>query len=79
MKDVLTRIWLLLVALTIATVTLSTFDGRLVTALLLLLAFVKARTILSGFLQLKPSTGWLSAAMVPLGIWLVVLFGLYAI
>ena len=79
MKDVLTRIWLLLVALTIATVTLSTFDGKLVTALLLLLAFVKARTILSGFLHLRPSTGWLSAAMVPLGIWLVVLFGLYAI
>lgn len=77
--DGLTRIWLLLIALTGATTLLAGFEGRLAAALLLSLAFVKARTILSGFLHLRQATGWLSVATVPLGIWLAVLFGLYAI
>ncbi|MET3791710.1 cytochrome C oxidase subunit IV family protein [Aquamicrobium terrae] len=75
----LTRTWLLLVALTAATTTLAFFDGRVAAALLLVLAFLKARAILSGFLHLKRATGWIFVATVPLGIWLTVLFGLYAI
>ena len=78
----LTRIWLLLIALTAATTALAAsavLDRRLVAGLLLALAFMKARTILAGFLHLKPVTGWLSVATVPIAIWLALIWGLYAI
>lgn len=78
----LTSIWLLLIALTAATTALAAsavLDRRLVAGLLLALAFMKARTILAGFLHLKPATGWLSVATVPLAIWLALIWGLYAI
>ena len=43
---------------------------------LLALAWVKARAILAGFLHLDRAPGWLSAFVVPLGLWLCVVWGL---
>lgn len=68
--DSLTRTWLLLLGLTLATALLAGVDGRLAALALLALAWVKARTILGGFLHLRAAPGWLGAAMLPLGIWL---------
>ena len=74
--DRLTRNWLVLIALILATVALATQDGRIAAAGLLALAWVKARAILAGFLHLDRAPGWLSAFAVPLGLWLCVVWGL---
>ncbi|MCV2449133.1 MULTISPECIES: cytochrome C oxidase subunit IV family protein [Paracoccus] len=68
--DALTRTWLLLLGLTLATALLAGIDGRLAALALLALAWLKARAILGGFLHLRAAPGWLGAAMLPLGIWL---------
>lgn len=73
------KTWLLLIALTLGTTVLSGFGGLLAAAGLLLLAWAKARAILGGFLHLKSAPGWLSAAMVPLGIWMFLLWGVNAV
>lgn len=77
--DALTRNWLLLLALTAVTVVLASINGVYAMAGLGVLVWAKARAILAGFLHLKPATGWLSVVMVPLGLWLIVLWGLYAL
>lgn len=77
--DPLTRNWLLLLVLTAATVLLAGYDGRLAAALLLALAFFKARAILAGFLHLDRARDWLAAICVPLAVWLVALWGLHAL
>ncbi|MBU3030575.1 cytochrome C oxidase subunit IV family protein [Paracoccus marinaquae] len=77
--DKLTRTWLTLIALILATVSLAPFGGRIASAGLLALAFLKARTILGRFLHLDGAPGWLSVATVPLAIWLIVLWGLNAV
>lgn len=79
MTDRLTRNWLLLIALILATTGLATQDGRIAAAGLLALAWVKARAILGGFLHLDRAPGWLSAFLVPLGLWLCVVWGLAAV
>lgn len=79
MTDRLTRNWLLLIALILATMGLATQDGRIAAAGLLALAWVKARAILGGFLHLDRAPGWLSAFLVPLGLWLCVVWGLAAV
>lgn len=76
--DVLTRNWLWLLALILATVTAAGFEGRPAAAALVVLAWLKARAILGGFLHLDRAPGWLSAFTVPLAIWLAALWGLYA-
>lgn len=73
------KTWGLLVGLTLATTALAAFDGRLVAAGLLALAWVKARTILGGFLHLKSAPGWLAAFMLPLALWLAALAALLAV
>ncbi|MFV0490202.1 MAG: cytochrome C oxidase subunit IV family protein [Pseudorhodobacter sp.] len=77
--DILTRTWLILIALTAGTVAVANFDGRLAAAGLLILAWFKARTILGGFLHLSAAPGWLGAMAGPLGFWLVVLWGVAAV
>ena len=77
--DALTRNWLLLIGFVGATLALAALDGRLAAAGLLALAWLKARAILGGFLHLKASPGWLSAALLPLAIWLFAIWGLYAL
>lgn len=77
--DQLTRTWLSLIALILATVIAASFDGRLAAAGLLAIAFVKARMILGNFLHLARAPGWLSLATVPLAIWLLLLWGLVAL
>ena len=77
--DDLTKTWLLLIALTLGTAALSGFGGLAAAAGLLLLAWAKARAIIGGFLHLKSAPGWLSAAMVPLGIWMALLWGMNAV
>lgn len=72
--DALTRNWLLLIALTLGTVAAGAFHGPLAAAVLLALAWTKARTILGGFLHLSAAPGWLSMAMVPLGLWMAVVW-----
>ena len=47
----LTRNWLLLVAMVVATTLLAPFSGAAVTAALLVLAFLKAGAILGGAMQ----------------------------
>lgn len=76
--DDLTRNWLKLIALIAATVALAAVDGRIAAAGLLALAFCKARAILGGFLHLRQAQGWLSAATIPIGIWLALLWVLNA-
>ena len=77
--DALTRNWLLLIGFVGATLALAALDGRLAAAGLLALAWLKARAILGGFLHLKAAPGWLSAALLPLAIWLFAIWGLYAL
>jgi len=74
--DALTRNWLLLIALTLGTVAVGAFHGPVAAALLLVLAWTKARTILGGFLHLSAAPGWLSMAMVPLALWMAVVWAL---
>jgi len=37
----------------------------------------KARAILGGFLHLPQAPGWRTAMLVPLGLWMAALWGLY--
>lgn len=73
----LTRNWLLLVAMVVATTLLAPFSGAVVTAALLVLAFLKAGAILGGFLHLSQAPGWRTAMLVPLGLWMTALWVLY--
>ena len=75
--DKLLKTWIFLIALALTPAILSHMGGPIVAALILLLAWLKARLILRGFLHLAPSSGWLSAFMVPLAIWLMALWGLH--
>lgn len=75
----LTRIWALLIALIAATVLLAPVPGLAAMAGLLVLAWIKARTILGGFLHLRGAPGWLGAVTVPLGLWMVAIWGLAAV
>lgn len=77
--DGLTRTWGLLIGLTIVTTAIATLDGRLAAAGLLVLAWIKARCILGGFLHLKSAPGWLPAFTLPLAIWLGAIAALLAI
>ncbi len=77
--DPLTRTWAQLIALTMATTALAGASGRLVMALLLLLAFLKARLILGRFLHLAERPSWLSVFAVPVGIWLFLIAAGYGI
>ena len=79
MTDKLTRNWLLLIALILATTGLATQDGRIAAAGMLALAWAKSRAILGAFLHLDRAPGWLSAFMVPLGLWLALVWGLAAV
>lgn len=74
--DPLTRTWTLLIALSAATVFLAPMPGAAAMAGLLILAWVKARAILGGFLHLRAAPGWLAAFTVPLALWMAVLWGL---
>lgn len=77
--DRLTRNWMVLIALITVTVALATQDGRIAAAGLLVLAWAKARAILGGFLHLDRAPGWLSVFLVPLGLWMCVVWGLAAV
>ena len=79
MTDKLTRNWLLLIALILATTGLATQDGRVAAAGLLALAWAKSRTILGGFLHLDRAPGWLAVFVVPLGLWLGLVWALAAV
>ncbi|GHG33020.1 cytochrome C oxidase subunit IV family protein [Paracoccus aerius] len=79
MTDRLTRNWLLLIALILATTGLATQDGGIAAAGLLALAWAKSRAILGGFLHLDRAPEWLSAFLVPLGLWLALVWGLAAV
>ncbi len=74
--DGLTKTWLWLMGLVVATVALSQIGGPVGAALLLVLAALKSRAILGGFLHLSAAPGWLSAVMLPLSIWLAMIWGL---
>ena len=74
--DVLTRNWLWLLVLIMGTVAAGAFAGPVVAAILLALAWLKARAILGGFLHLSGIPGWLSMAMIVLGLWMAVIWGL---
>ncbi len=77
--DRLTRNWLVLIALILATTGLATQDGRIAAAGLLALAWAKARAILGGFLHLDRAPGWLPAFLVPLGLWMALIWALAAV
>ena len=79
MRDPLTRTWLMLIVLTGATTGLATQDGRIAAAGLLALAWIKARAILGGFLHLDRAPGWLPAFVVPLGLWMALVWALLAV
>ncbi|KRW95046.1 cytochrome C oxidase subunit IV family protein, partial [Paracoccus sp. PXZ] len=75
----LTRIWLILLALTAATTALAFASGPVAAAALLGLALLKARAILAGFLHLDRAAGWRAAFTVPLAIWLALIWGLHLV
>lgn len=77
--DRLTRDWLILIVLTFGTVIIGGFGGPWVAALLLALSWGKARTILGGYLHLGAAPGWLSLVMVPLAIWMAVIWALHVL
>ena len=77
--DPLTRLWALLIALIAATVLLAPMPGPVAMAGLLVLAWLKARAILGGFLHLRAAPGWLTALTVPLALWLAAVWGLAAL
>lgn len=79
MTDRLTRNWLVLIALILATTGLATQDGRIAAAGLLALAWAKARAILGGFLHLDRAPGWLPTFLVPLGLWMTLVWALAAV
>ena len=73
------RDWAFLMALIGATLALSPHAGAMAAAGLLAFAWLKARVILGGFLHLGRAPGWLSALMLPLGFWFVLIWGLHAL
>ena len=75
----LTKTWGALVGLTLITTLLASLDGRLAMAGLLMLAWLKARLILGGFLHLKSAPGWLTAFTLPLAMWLALMAALLAL
>lgn len=77
--DPLTRTWALLIALSAATVVLAPMPGAAAMAGLLVLAWIKARAILGGFLHLRAAPGWLAALTVPLALWMAAVWGLAAL
>ena len=79
MMDRLTRNWLVLIALILATTGLAALDGRIAAAGLLVLAWAKSRAILGGFLHLDQAPGWLAAFVVPLGLWMGLVWALAAV
>lgn len=66
----LAQSWGLLIALTLATTGLASLDDSLAAAGLLALAWLKARTILGGFLHLSAAPGWLTAFTLSIALWL---------
>lgn len=74
-----TRTWALLIALTAATVLLAPLPGPAAMAGLLVLAWLKARAIGGGFLHLRAAPGWLAALLVPLGLWMAAIWGLFVL
>ena len=68
----------MLIALILATTGLAAQDGRIAAAGLLALAWAKARAILGGFLHLDRAPDCLSAFVVPLGLWLCLVWALLA-
>lgn len=79
LMDALTKTWICLIGLTLATTALAGFDGRLAALAVLALAWLKARLILGRFLHLEAIPGWLSAFTVPLALWLALIGGLHAL
>lgn len=77
--DTLTRTWVLVIALSVATVLLASMPGMAAMAGLLVLAWFKARAILGGFLHLRAAPGWLAAFMMPLALWMAAVWGLAAL
>lgn len=77
--DGLTKTWGLLIALTLITTGLAAWDGRLAVPGLMVLAWLKARSILGGFLHLRAAPGWLSAFTLPLAFWLAAIAALLAL
>lgn len=75
----LIRIWLGLIGLTAVTTALAGWPGLVGTVGLLVVAWLKARAILGGFLGLSRGSGWLAAFTIPLALWLCVIGGLYAL
>lgn len=86
--DRLRLAWVQLCALTVASTAVAYVAGQVqaqlagaavATALLVAFAFLKARIILGAYLHLSSAPGWLGAASTVLGIWLVLIWGLYLI
>lgn len=74
--DVLTRNWLWLLVLILGTVGVGMLAGPVPAAVLLVLAWLKARAILGGFLHLAGIPGWLSMGMTVLAVWVAVIWAL---
>lgn len=75
------RAWGLLLALSLATTILTlegVSSGALTAGLLLVLAGLKARTILARFLELERSLFWMKLFDLVIGLFLVIAFVLYA-
>ncbi len=77
--DRLIRTWGLLIALTLTTTGLAIWDPKFAAPGLVLLAWLKAREILGGFLHLRAAPGWLAAFTFPLAIWLAAIGALLAV
>lgn len=75
----LTRTWAILILLTLLMVAATYVQDQpqMVTGGVLILAFLKLRMILAGFLHLRPGTGWLGAFLVPIALWMLAIFTLY--
>lgn len=73
------RTWATLIALTAATVLLAPLPGLAAMAGFLVLAWLKARAILGGFLHLRGAPGWLGAVTVPLALWMAAVWALAAL
>lgn len=77
--DPLVRAWLQLCVLIVVSTIVAQFSGVLATAILVTAAFFKGRIILGAYLHLSTAPAWLTAASTILGIWLVLIAGLYMI
>lgn len=72
-------LWLTGLSLLAATATLTPMPRWLLAAAILLLALLKARLILSRYLDLHRAPGWLTGATLVFAIWTALAFGLYLI